>query len=72
MHDTTRVRQALHQQSGATGMIEMNVRQENVINVTDIQVLLTQTVQQEGDAIVRAGINECTPAILDNEVTRVL
>jgi len=48
------------------------VCQENVIDVTDIQVLLAQAVQQERDAVVRAGINECTTAALDNEVTRVL
>jgi hypothetical protein len=50
----------------------MNVRQENVVDFANIQVLLTQAVQQQRDAIVRAGINECAPAALDNEVTRVL
>jgi len=53
-------------------MIEVNMRQEDKVDITDVKTLLLQPVQKERNAVIRPGIDESAPAALDNEVTRVL
>jgi hypothetical protein len=60
-----------HELPGATGMIEVYVRQENIFNITNIEVLLFQAIQQEWHAEVCAGVNESGSAVFDNQVTCV-
>jgi hypothetical protein len=72
MNDAARPGQALHEQTGATSVIEMNVCQENIIDVDGIQALLPQGVEQQRNAVVGAGIHECATPLLDNQVARIL
>jgi len=70
--DAARVWQVLHQQASSASMIEVNMRQEDKVDVTDVKILLSQSVEKKRDAVVRPGIDERAPAALDNEMTRVL
>jgi hypothetical protein len=72
MNDAARVGQVLHQQAGSASMIEVNMRQEDKVHVTDVEILLSQPIEKKGHAGVRAGIDKGSPAALNNEVTRVL
>ena len=72
VQDAAGIRQVLHQQAGPAGMVEMNVRQENKVDVGDIEALLTQRIQQQRYGIVGAGIDERAAALFDDEVTGVL
>jgi hypothetical protein len=72
VEDAARVWQVLHQQASAASMIEVNMRQEDKVDITDVKTLLLQPVQKERNAVIRPGIDESAPAALDNEVTRVL
>jgi hypothetical protein len=45
VNDAARVWQLLHQQTRTTGVIQMNVRQENVVHITGPEVLLPQAVE---------------------------
>jgi len=64
-----RVWQMSHELPGATGVIEVYVRQENVVNITNIEVLLFEAIQQKWHAEVCAGVNESSSAAFDNQVT---
>ena len=69
---TTGIWQVLHKQPRPTRMIEVNVRQEHVVDVRDVETLLPKGVEQQWYGIVGAGINERPTAALDNQVARVL
>jgi hypothetical protein len=72
VNDAAGIWQLLHQQAGSTGMIEVNMRQEDEVDVPNVDILLTQAVEKKRDAGVRAGIDKSTPATLHNKVTRIL
>ena len=72
VEDAACIWQVLHQQASAASMIEVNMRQEDKVDITDVKTLLLQPVQKERNAVIRPGIDESAPAALDNEVTRVL
>ena len=72
VNDAAGIWQLLHQQAGSTGMIEVNMRQEDEVDVPDVEILLPQAVEKKRDAVVRPGIDKRAPATLYNEVTRVL
>jgi hypothetical protein len=71
MEDGTGVGQSLHQLPGAAGMIEMYVRQKNVIDVTAVDAFLAQRFQEQGDARVDAGIDEGCASVVDDQVTGI-
>jgi hypothetical protein len=72
VNDTPCIRQVLHQQTGTASMIEVNMRQEDKVDVRDVETLLLQPIQKERNAVIRPGIDESAPATLNNEMTRVL
>jgi hypothetical protein len=72
VNDTPCVRQVLHQQAGTASMIEVNMRQENKVDVADVETLSLQPVEKERHAVIRPGIDESTPAAFNDEVTRIL
>jgi len=48
------------------------MRQEDKVDVRDVETLLLQPIQKERNAVIRPGIDESAPATLNNEMTRVL
>jgi hypothetical protein len=60
-----------HEPTSATGVVEMHVRQENVVNVCRIDVLVAQTRQQIIDTIVDTGVDECGAAVLQDQVAGI-
>ena len=67
----TRVRQRLHQQASASGVIEMDVGQEDVVDVAAIEIVLLQRVEQVRHAVVGAGVDEGRAAVGDHQVAGV-
>ena len=45
---------------------------DDVVDVTNIEVLLLQRVEQQRHAVIYTGINERGSAALDNQVTRIV
>jgi hypothetical protein len=72
VQDTARVWQVLHEQARAAGVIEMNVRQEDVVNIRNVKVLLSERVEQQRYRVVRARIDERGVATFHDQVARVL
>ena len=71
MYDAARVRQLLHQRAGASGVIEVNVGQEDVVDVLGLEVVLVECVEQQRHAEVGAGIDERGAALRDHQVTGI-
>jgi hypothetical protein len=46
MNHTASIRQLLHKQTRATGVIKMYVREKNVVDVGNVEVLLMQGIDQ--------------------------
>ena len=72
MHDTTGVRQVLHQQARTTGVVEVNVCQEYVVDVGDVKVVLLQRTEQQRDAVINPGVDERRATLLDDQVAGIL
>ena len=72
MHDANRVRQLLHKEACATRVIEVNVREENVVDIRNAEALLLQRVKQERNTVVRSSIHERSTTALYDQVTRIL
>ena len=45
---------------------------DDVVDVTNIEVLLLQRVEQQRHAVIYTGINERGSAALNNQVTRIV
>ena len=58
MNDSPRVGQRLHKSAGAARVIQVNVRQKNVINRITRDAEDIQGIKQMGYRIVRADIDE--------------
>ncbi len=61
VHNATGIGQLLHEESGAAGMIEMDVREEHEVDVGNLKIALSQRVDQQRDAVVRSGVDEGGP-----------
>ena len=72
MNNTAGIRQRLHKKSRATGMVEVNVREEDEIDVLSNQIALPQSIDQERHAVIRSSINEGSPAAFNDQVASVL
>ena len=70
MHHQTGIREQLHHRPGATGMIEMNVRQHHVIDGINRHAKLVQRPQGIGNGIIAAGINDSDPPLFENQMDR--
>ena len=53
-------------------MVQVNVRQKNIIDIVCSQALLMQRINQQRYAVIRSGINERRAPGLNDQVTRVL
>jgi len=53
-------------------MIEMDVRQEDIVDVGGIEPLLVECIEQQGHAVVRARVDKCSAAALDDKMAGVL
>ena len=53
-------------------MIKMNVRQENVIDVCNVEALLVQRINQQRNTVVCSGIDERGAAALNDQVAGIL
>ena len=71
VHDDLGPRQVREQSTGATGMIKVDVRQENVIDSLGTQTRLAQRSEQKWDCRRSAGIDEGRPAVMHNKVTGI-
>ena len=72
MQNAKRVRQGLHQQARTTCVIEMNMRQEHVVNIGDVEIPLVQRVDQQWHAVIGASINKGGPTTRNNQVAGIL
>ena len=53
-------------------MIQVDVRQEHVIDVGDVETLLPQPVEQQRYAVVGAGIDERAATVFHDQVAGIL
>jgi len=72
VHDTARIRQVLHQQPGATCMVEVNMRQEDKINIANAEALLFEGIQKKRHRRIGARIDERTVTTFDDQVAGIL
>ncbi len=68
----SRIRQRLHQRSGTAGMIEMHVSYEYKVDVSGIQALLLERIQEQRHAVVDAGVDKCRSAAFIDQVTGIM
>ena len=71
MHDQSRVRQLLHQRAGTTGVIQMHVGQDHIVDRIDWNVLGLKLRQQARHRIVRTDIDKGGVAALDDQMAGV-
>jgi hypothetical protein len=72
MHHAPCVWQVPHEATGAAGVIEVHVRQKNVVNIGDVKILPGEGVQQKWDAAVNAGVNIRGTTFLDDQMARIV
>ena len=53
-------------------MIEVDVRQENVVDVADVATLLTKPVEKKRYAVVGARVDEGAAPVFHNQVAGIL
>ena len=70
MHNEPCIRKFRHHAARATGMIEMNMGQDDVVDSAVIQPKPAQCGERVWQGIVAAGVNECNPAVLDHQMNR--
>ena len=71
MDDEPRVRQVLHQQARAAGMVEMDVGRDDVVDRVDADAGASERREQARDGVVGARVDEGGAAALDDQVGRV-
>jgi hypothetical protein len=64
------VRQLAHQPTRAARMVEVNVRQQNVLDGRARDAERFQRSQQIGHRVIRADVDECSAAAVLNDVGR--
>ena len=62
------VRQPGHQQSGAPGMIQVDVGEDNEIHIIGAQPLLLQGFQHQRNGAVRRRVDDCDAPVFDDDV----
>lgn len=72
MNDTAGIGQLLHQEARSASMVQVNMRKENVVNITHVEVLLMQRIDEQRHAVVGSGIDEGRAAAFNNQVAGVL
>lgn len=71
MHQDSRARQCRCQSPGATRMIEMHVRENDVVDGIDIQVRIGECGEQIRHRKMRAGIDESGMTFGHDEMARI-
>lgn len=71
VHDDFRVRQFFQQGARATGVIKVNVRKQDVIDVLDRDILQLQRVQQRRHGMRGAGVNESGMAVAHDKMAGI-
>ena len=72
VHYAFGVRQLLHEATSAAGMIEVHVRKNDVVDVSDVEVLLNEGVQKQRNAVIDAGIDKRRTTLFDDQMARVV
>jgi len=70
MHHQPGVGQFAHQRAGAAGVVEVDVAEDDVIDRIAAQAQLVQCRQHIRQRIVAPGIDQCHPAVIDDQVDR--
>ena len=71
MHQDLRARQRCRQPAGAARMVQMHMREENIIDVGRIDAFGGEGAEQIRNGEMRAGVDECGAAVIDDEVTGI-
>ena len=70
MDDQAGVRKSRHHAASATGMIQVDMGQDDVVNCAVIQPKPSQCSDRVWQCIVAARVNERNPAALDHQMNR--
>ena len=68
MDDEPGAGQVLHQQADAAGVVEVDVGRDDVVDGVDVEPGAVERGEQARHRMVRAGIDERRPAVLDDQV----
>ena len=71
MHHRFGIWQHFEQLAGTAGMVEMHMCQEQVVDVSSIDIGLPQRIQQQRHAVVCSCVDKSGAACLNNEVAGV-
>ena len=70
-HDGRGIRQRAHQRASATGVVEMDVREEQVVDGTGLETELRQCREYQRNGRVRAGVHDGRTSARDDDVGRI-
>ena len=70
MHHQPGLRKFAHEMPGATGMIKVDVRQDDVIDSAGIEPQFLQGKASVGEGILAAGIDEGDTPVVNDQVDR--
>ena len=68
MHDQARIREGRHHRAGAAGMVEVDVREQHVIDAFRCQAQRGERFLRARQAGVAAGVDEGGAAVIDDQV----